>query len=258
MPTLLDLAQDLRHALDPVAFARQGLALDADPWQAKVLGSESKRIILNCSRQAGKSTVSAALALHTALYEPGSLVLLLSPSLRQSGELFRKVISLMNRLEPKPKLAQETALSFTVRGGGRVVSLPGSEETVRGFSAVSLLVVDEASYVTDGLYASVRPMLAVSNGRLILLSSPRGQRGFFHESWTNGGDDWERVKVPAQDVPRITPEFLEGERRALGPYWYAQEYLCEFLDTEDSVFSSAAVRAALSTQVEPLFGGIND
>jgi len=77
--------------LDPVAWCQGALGLDPDPWQAEVLRSNAKRILLNCSRQSGKSTITAALALHTAIFQPGSLVLCLSPTLRQSGELFRNV-----------------------------------------------------------------------------------------------------------------------------------------------------------------------
>src|SRR3712207_4427289 len=72
------LARELRHALDPVAFARERLGFEPDPWQERVLWSSARQILLNCSRQSGKSTVTAVLATHTALYRPGSLILLVS------------------------------------------------------------------------------------------------------------------------------------------------------------------------------------
>ena len=105
----------------------------------------------------------------------------------------------------------------------------------------------------DDLHRAVRPMLAVSNGRLICLSTPYGKRGFYHEAWANGRDDWARVEVPATRVARIPPEFLEEERRALGESWFRQEYLCSFEDTIDAVFSAEDIRAALSDDVKPLF-----
>ena len=85
------LADDMVMALDPVAFARDGLGFTSDTWQTEALRWAGKRLMLNCCRQAGKSTIASILALHRALYYPGALVLLVSPSLRQSGELFRKV-----------------------------------------------------------------------------------------------------------------------------------------------------------------------
>ena len=246
-------AADIRHALDPVAFARDALGFDPDPWQSTVLRSPSKRLLLNCCRQSGKSTTAAAVALHTALYRPRALVLLVSPSLRQSAELFRKVSDHIDRLDAPPDLDEDNRLSLSLPNGSRIVSLPGSEATVRGFSGPALVVEDEASRVADDLYRALRPMLAVSDGRLVLMSTPFGKRGHFFEEWTHGGAEWLRIEIPATDCPRITPAFLDAERRALGPLWFSQEYECTFAETEDSVFRNADIEAAISTDLKPLF-----
>src|SRR5262249_36509381 len=160
--------------------------------------------LLLCSRQCGKSQTAAGLALHTALLRPGSLVLLLSPSLRQSGELFRdKVKRLYGALGRPVATVQESALSMELANGSPIVSLPGEEGSIRGYSRVALLVIDEAARVDDALYNSVRPMLAVSRGRLVALSTPFGRRGWFWEAWS-GAEPWQRVKITAPECPRIT------------------------------------------------------
>jgi hypothetical protein len=97
--------------------------------------------------------------------------------------------------------------------------------------------------VDDGLFYAVRPMLAVSGGALIMLSTPYGKRGVFHEEWTNG-EGWTRYEVPAAQVPRISPAFLEAERRSMPEWWHAQEYSCEFRETEDQLFSHDMIEAA--------------
>jgi hypothetical protein len=142
---------------------------------------------------------------------------------------------------------------MTVKGGGRVVSLPGSEATIRGFSGATLIVEDEASRVDDALYMAVRPMLAVRGGRLILMSTPFGKRGHFWREWSEG-TSWNRVEVPATAVPRISAQFLEEERKSMGSWWFEQEYGCQFKESTDAVFSHAAVMGALSDDVTPLFG----
>jgi hypothetical protein len=238
-------------AMDPATFARS-VGLDPDPWQEQVLRSLDERLLLLCSRQTGKSTTTAVLALHTALYVPNSLVLLLSPSLRQSSELFRKVLGFYHTLPQEQRGEAETTLHVEFANGSRILSLPGTESTVRGYSGVTLLIVDEASRVPDELYFSVRPMLAVSRGRLIAMTTPFGKRGWFYDAWDGGAPSWRRVKVVAADCPRISADFLAEERVSLGPWWYAQEYDCEFLDTTDQVFASDLVQAALSHQVEAL------
>ncbi len=248
------LTDDLRHALDPAVFAEEALGLDLDPWQREVLQSTGKRDLLNCSRQAGKSTTAAVLGLHAALYRPGSLTLLVSPSLRQSSELFRKVTDLRALLPSQPDLLEDNRLSLSIKHGGRVVSLPGTEATIRGFSGASLIVEDEAARVDDALYMAVRPMLATSNGRLILMSTPFGKRGHYWREWSEG-KSWQRTEINATKVSRISSAFLEEEKASMGSWWFDQEYLCMFKESTDSVFSHDEVMRLFSdTSIKPLFG----
>ena len=238
------------YTLDPVAWCRGSLGLEPDQWQAEVLRSTSKRIILNCTRQSGKSTVTSALALHTAIYRPGSLILCLSPTLRQSSELFHNVARFYGIDSTIPSRT-ESALRLELENGSRIVSLPGKEPSVRGYAAVSLLIVDEAARVPDDLYYSVRPMLAVSGGRMIALSTPFGRRGWFFNEW-EGGQGWERHQITAQQCPRIRAEFLEEEKRSMPTAWFNAEYMCQFTEAIDSVFSYDQVQAAISSEVKPL------
>ncbi len=240
-------------ALSPVTLAAHaGFELDA--WQRDVLLSDAHQIILLVTRQGGKSTVSSIRALHRALYTPASLVLLLAPSYRQSKELFRKVKDALAALPFSAPLASESALEVEFTNFSRVVALPGKEQTVRGFSGVSLLIVDEASRVSDELYQAVRPMLAVSGGDILLLSTPFGKRGFFFHEWAEGGVAWHRTKVTAYDCPRIPREWLEQERQSIGDWWFRQEYLVEFVESIDSVFAYDDIQRALDPTVKPLFG----
>jgi hypothetical protein len=246
------LATDLACALDPVQLAIQA-GLPPDAWQADALRSTAPRMLWNVARQLGKSSVAALLAVHTAVYEPGAPVLILSPSLRQSVETFRKVTAAYTALGQPVPVEAESALRLELGNGSRVVALPGREQTVRGMSGVRLLIVDEASRVDDALYFSVRPMLAVSGGRLLVMSTPFGKRGFFFQEWTEGVN-WERVEIHADQCPRIPATFLAEERAALPERWYRQEYECSFEETVDQVFSYEHVQAALSADVAPLFG----
>jgi hypothetical protein len=243
-----DLSQDLAFALDPVLIARE-VGLDPDAWQQKFLRQPAQRTLLNACRQSGKSTVTGILAAHTALYDPGSLTLLLSPTQRQSHELFRKALDAYRAIPTAIPIVQESALRMELSNGSRIVSLPGKETTVRGFSGVRLLAVDEAARVPDELYYSVRPMLAVSGGRLVALSTPFGTRGWWYEAWRSE-ESWERFEVPASDCPRISEAFLEEERRSMGDWWYRQEYECTFLDAETQPFGRGDVERAFEEEVE--------
>jgi hypothetical protein len=252
-----------------------------DRWQTEVLRTRRTQILLLCSRQTGKTVVAAALALRTALLEAPALVLVLTPSERQSSEFMRRIKDLHEALgQPRnvsgpvqsvyakrleeadqdhqyfrlPPKTRDSSLQLHLDNGSRIIGLPASEGRVRVYSSVALLLIDEASRVDDSLYRAMRPMLAVSRGRLLALSTPFGKRGWFHDAWQGSGN-WNRVKITAEQCPRIPAEFLAEERQALGERWYRQEYLCSFEDTVDAVFAYADIHAALSDDVKPLFEG---
>ncbi|HEX2108046.1 MAG TPA: terminase family protein [Rubrobacteraceae bacterium] len=246
-------ASDLAMALDRAAFARS-LGVEPDPWQERLLCSGSARILLNCSRQSGKSTMSAMIALHRALYHPGSLILILAPAERQAKELFSKATGMYRTLGHPIPSDSYRKLGMELTNGSRIEALPGSERTIRGYSGVDLLILDEAARVADDLYFAIRPMLAVSGGALLMLSTPAGRRGVFFEEWSEGRG-WERYEVPASEVPRISEAFLEEERRVLPSRVYRQEYECSFEEVEDAVFAFEDVQAAITEEVSPLFGG---
>lgn len=212
-------------AINPAAIMT-ARGLKPDPWQAELLSCVDRQIILNCCRQAGKSTVIAALSLHEAIFKSGVTVLLMSPGQRQSAELFHKIIDGYNAIGRPIKTTYETQTKTEFENGSRIMCLPSKEETVRCYSP-SLLIIDEASRVPDDLYKSVRPMLAATNGRLVALSTPFGQRGWFHEAWEGKGN-WRRFKATWRDCPRIRKEHIEEERLAMGDAWVNQEYECLF------------------------------
>src|SRR5262245_13982743 len=251
---MTSLAGDISRALDQGLLALD-VGIEPDPWQAQVLRQQPRRLLMLCSRQAGKSTVSALLALHTALYTSAALVLLVSPSLRQSGELFRTTMGFYQRLSGVVPLKMESTLRAEFENGARIVSLPGTERTTRGFSKAALIVVDEAARCDDGLLGALRPMMATSKdgGRLVMLSTPFGKRGMFWDAWSGGRKDWQRVEVPADQCPRISKEFLEEELRQLGAQRFGEEYLLQWNDPDTSVFSSELVAAAFTDQVVPLW-----
>jgi hypothetical protein len=231
--------------------------LTPDPWQKALLTSDWDRALLNCARQSGKTTAAAALALETALSGSDSLVLILAPARRQSKEFLRQVRTLYRDAGPDIGLDKQSELRLRLENESRIIALPGKEGTVRGFTA-DLVVADEAARVPDSAYVATRPMLAVSGGRFVGLSTPAGQRGWFFTAWSDKSQNWERVKVTGHDCPRMSDEFLEQERREMGDWQFRNEYLCEFQDTQNQLFRTEDIEAALTDQQSALFGGESD
>lgn len=245
---------NLLYSLDRVIWAKT-LGFDPDPWQETILRSEAKRLILLCSRQSGKSSIAALVALHTALFTNGALILIIANAKRQSQELFMKIKDYCRLIDPYPTMTADTMTSCTFKNGSRIICLPGSEASIRGFSNVTLIIEDESSRVEDSTYVAIRPMLAVSGGRIMLLSTPYGKRGHFYEAWVSD-EEWFRTKVIAAECPRISNEFLVEELAGLGRMFFDQEYNCVFQDLIDNVFSEADINAAFNNDLVPLQLGV--
>ncbi len=175
-----------------------------------------------------------------------------SPSERQSAEFLRKAGEMVARMGIRPRGDGDNSISLQLPNRSRIVGLPGKEATVRGFSAVSLLLIDEAARVEDRMYKALRPMLAVGDGDLWLMSTPYGRQGFFYEAWEHGGPEWKRVRVEAVECARISKAYLERERGELGDAWFRQEFGCEFIDGEGALFDRQLIEDALDSSFEPL------
>ena len=238
--------------LDP-ALIMSAAGFVADPWQAALLRDEKNWWLLLCTRQGGKTQAISALALATALNKRGALVLILTPSERQSKEVLRCVSQYYLKLYGLPLRSDSiTALKIELPNGSRIIALPGSsEKTIRVYAGVDLLLVDEASRVPDELFHSITPMLATSGGRLIMATTPWFRRGFFFQQWTKGGDAWKRVKVTADDCPRIDRKFLAREKKSKPHHWFQQEYYCVWGSAASALFDADMCDALLSKDVVP-------
>jgi hypothetical protein len=249
---MLQASPVVRLTADPTLLFTQA-DMTPDPWQTDLLRHHHDRLLLCCSRQAGKSQTAAAIALKTAFLEPASLILVLSRTDRQAGELFKaKLKPLLTHWRHAFPIQRETERELILANGSRIVCLPGKGDTIVGYSGVRLILIDEAARVPDDFYRVVRPMLARRQGRLMALSTPYGKRGWFYKAWEEE-DGWHKVMVKAEQCPSISPKFLAEERQALGDRWYRQEYECSFEETVDAVFSSADIAAMFNdTDVQPL------
>jgi hypothetical protein len=242
-------------ALDPaLLFSAAGYR--PDPWQMDAVRADGDRVALLAARQTGKSLTAVMKCIHRAVFFDSSLCLMTAPSERQATELLRKWKDNYRRLGEPVSIARELETTVELANSSRVLALPGDASTVRCFSGVNLLLVDEAAMVPgDDLFIATMPMVATSKGQYWMLSTPMGRRGYFHDAWTNGGADWTRITARASDCPRISASFLQEQRRTLGQRWYSQEYECNFVDTMGAVFDRETIEAMFGEHDCPLLEG---
>ncbi|MGL4553966.1 MAG: terminase large subunit domain-containing protein [Gemmataceae bacterium] len=249
--TPITVAQAAALALDPSGILRaQGIEPDA--WQREFLLCEDRHIALCCCRGAGKSRATSAKALHRALFRPGSLILLVSRSQRQAMELFRYCRDGYRALGKPVPLTKETETQYEFGNGSRIVCLPGKEANIRAFQGVALLIKDEAARIPDDLNRAVTPMLSISQGQEIDLSTPFGQRGFFHRKWTDAALPLRRFQIDWRRCPRHSAAFIGRERHEHGDSWVRQEYECSFEAMSGLVYPDFEARTYCLT--EELFG----
>ena len=242
------LQLDLAAGLDGAILFEAAIG-SVDSWQADVMRTRRNSLLLT-GRQVGKSTTSACRAVWTALYQPGSLTACFSPSLRQSGLLYDKIREVHQAVGSSVGIEAESAVRLKLKNGSRILSLPSSEATTRGYS-LDLAILDEAARIPDELWAAVTPMLAVTNGQLLALTTAWARRGAFYEAWTGSGD-WLRVKIPSRMCSRISEAFLESERASMDAWSFDREYECKWASTAETAFSEEQIAAAVDESIEHL------
>ena len=277
-----DLCSDLAAAIDPARYLER-LKLMPFDWQEEALDPSLRRVLLLCSRQTGKSTVVAGKALNKAKYYAPALILILSPAKDKSKEIMKKIEAMMV-LDPQlPDLKTDAVFEKEFYNGSRIIALPGSEKSVRGYSGPSMIIVDEAARVLDETYRAARPMMVQADTELVALTTAWGKRGFFWNAWESG-THWRKifVRVPwdlkegkyfvpaapieqeraywrkrgvslyystRHDLGFLQEEYEEGG----GELWIRQEYLCEFLNVTGGIFSDEDWEDSVDHDLAPLF-----
>jgi hypothetical protein len=243
-----EVAEALAHRLSPSAWVKDRVGLDPDPWQADLLDAGGGEDIVIAARQVGKSAAASWLAAHTLVHNPNEVVIVGAPSLRQSSEMVRRVREVLETAGEK--LLVSNAYSLELRNRARLVAVPGGEEGVaaRGFTA-TMLVFDEAAYISDAVLQSLRPMVATRpQARIVSISSAGMTRGWFYEMARQPPPHLRQHSIVATDHPRISVEFLERERLVMGERKFRQEYMNEWAASGSGFFSEQAMAH--------LFGGV--
>lgn len=256
----------LLDSIDPcVIFRRNGLT--PDPWQAELLRAMPRMALVCWGRQVGKTTALAALALHRALYRPGSRVLLASFNLDKAKEMLGKAADLYAPWQSEVPMEAQTTEHLGLRNGSQVDAIPARPTAARGPTA-KLVVLDEAAWTSYELFSTIFPTLMRTGGTLVAVSTPpEVAGGWWWDAWTKGGgvpgeeaagrasDLWLRSYVPSTRSPYATPEHLEQARAVMAPDDFAREYECQFPSQDKGLHGD---RAIPRDAIERFFAGLDD
>lgn len=223
--------------------------MELDQWQQEVLDCQSKRIAIRAGRQSGKSTVIALKAANYALNNPNKLVLVIASVERQAQLLFEKIHQTIYSIDKKAwKVNQRPTKQYVkLKNGTSIWCVPTGESGygIRGFT-VDLLIADEAHYIPQEVFTAISPMLAVTGGTFILLSTPKGANGYFYECFTD--PNFTTWHVSSENCPRIPKEFLDQEKKRMTKMQYQQEYQAEFLENIQKFFPTSLIKECTTIQ----------
>lgn len=245
---LLDYMRGLAVSLDPVERFRLAVG-EPDPWQIELLRTDprlnvgqflpdgtrapdDRMVLALCGRQSGKSTSCGCLAYSD--FSEGKTVILTAPSLRQSTELFRKVLDFKNADPSCPPIVRQTQTELEAHPshGGRILCVPATDQA-RGLTA-DTIVVDESCFAGDDEQTAFFPMRR-SSGRIFLLSTPSTPEGVFYETWTSD-KPVRRITARSIDVPRRAAA-VAFDKATMSDARFRREHLVEFVGSGTALVS---------------------
>lgn len=230
-------------------WAREHLKFEADNIQKTVLDHEAHRLILCCARQWGKTTIIAIKALHTAIFNPATEIVVISRSIKQASLLLNKVNESAAVLGFPRKRVLGYENSLHLPNGSKIFAVANSEKSSRGYTA-NIVIVDEAALIEDDVIGSASPTLSRTRGKLWLLSTPHGQTGLFYHVWHDKElTDWFKVKATIEDSAYATPEFI-AEQQKLFPYNVRQDFYCEFTPPKGSLLSRERIEKMIDPTIK--------
>ena len=229
---------------DKVGFVEEKLGIKLDQWQKDYINTEGNTVV-RAGRQSGKSFAESLRVALFSLLNPNTNVLIIAAVERQAEELFEKVKSQIIAIAKHTIKGRPTAHEIVMEGNRKIIALPAGRDAygLRGYT-IHKLVADEAHYIKDEVFTAVRPMLATTGGTMDLLSTPRGNVGFFYDCFQS--DDFTTFHIKSKDCPRIPDDFLKSEAKRMSKLQYVQEYEAEFLDALQQFFPQKLIESCMT------------
>jgi phage FluMu gp28-like protein len=246
--------------IDPATWLRANTDFKPWPYEASLLRhSNLTTRVIRKSRQVGITTTIAHEAVWKTFTRPTSVILIVSPSLRQSEIVMTKILAAIDaNASLSGQLTRKTNTEIMLTNGSKIICLPNNSDTIRGFTATDVYLDEAAYFPNDELIARVtRPMLAATHGRITITSTPAGKRGLFYKEYMHAANkkaDDHLTKAfdyfPSSISPLITEEILQAEQERLTDLEYRQEYLGEFIEEADTYLPMGLIQRCVNKELQ--------
>ena len=217
------LARKVKYVPATEVFER-AFGQEPTDYQHEYLASEASLFWLK-GCQIGATQAAAAKSVAAATGGSARDIVIVSPSEWQSGHVTGR--ARVACWELGLELPQDSAGLLRLENGSRIISLPGTSKSIRGY-APYLVIIDEGAYVEEDTFSAARPMVAATGGQMVVQGTPAGPSGWFYELFTSPIPGWVTMRTPSAASPHVSEEFLERERASMDSDSFAREYLAEF------------------------------
>ncbi len=243
--------ETVRRARDDIAtFAAQCTGVPLWPHQLALATSTARVRCVASGRQSGKTFALAMMATHAGFAEPGRHVLIISAGDEASKDLLAQCSELTQAPILAGSVVDAQSHSITLSNGSTIRSVPASEKAIRG-KAVDILLVDEACYVSEEVWAACRyTVIARPGSKIIMSSTPYGRKDRFfslaYRAGLRGEDGYASFHWPSTASPLVDAELLAMWAASSADREFRREVLAEWTDSAGQYFTDDEIEAALS------------
>jgi hypothetical protein len=246
------MARDLvrRVRADVALFARELLGQPLWAHQQAVVESDARHRVICSGRQAGKSTILAIIALHTAFTTPGAFTLVISAGEQAARDLLA-MCSVLASSSPllAGSIVDDNKSEILLTNGSKIRSIPQSQRQARGPS-VDLLVLDEACWIDEGVWTAAKfTAIARPESRIVMASTPWGRQDrFFAVAYRAGLSHvagFESFHWPSTVSPLVDATLLAQWEATDPERVFKAEVLAQWVDDAGCYFTSAELQAAV-------------
>ena len=192
-------------------------------------------------RGSGKSLAAMNIALYWALSKPNQKLGWCAPTFSQSKNILDQIVAAANQIIEASN-RQEATITF-INGSSIKFLSSDSADNIRGFRFTHL-ILDEFAYIKSSVIDTILlPTLNPNGKKCLMVSTPAGKNHMFN--WYNKPEVVSH-RIPLTECPYISEVLIEEARKSLPADIFAQEYLAEFKDSSNDVFTGVDNVATVS------------
>lgn len=263
------LKEYMKCAEDPIYFAEQYIKIvhvdrgfipiKLYDYQKEIITaiSGNRRVVVNASRQSGKTTTAVAIILHYILFNEYKTVALLANKAASALEILNRI---QMAFEALPGWMQQGVItwnkgSMELENGCKVIAAASSSSSIRGKS-IAFLYIDETAFLNnwEEFFASVYP--TISSGKetkILLTSTPNSLNHFWKickeaqeeiDERGRGRNGYVYAEVMWSSVPGRDEAWREDTLASIG--WnveqFQQEFCCSFIGSSSTLISGSKLK----------------